>query len=515
MHKIEVKHSSIVINDYNMGDCSFLENSFTIYDPITHTKYIYALEYDEDNKILYVPRGIDVYLLENSLNCVPYVHNSPDPYDSMGEVLIKYKPRDKYQVEGLEFMLGNGRYKNNSRKSQLSVNLPTGAGKSYCAIATMSILRLRSIVITSSLKWLQQWKDYILEYTNIKESEIIILSSNHSSIQLLLNRDINQYKVILASIDTIRAYGDKNGWDKVEELFKFMRVGLKFYDECHLNFETMAKIDYHSNTYKTYYITATPGRSGERENMIYQLYFKNVPSISLFDEEEHPHTHYISMRYKSEPTPQEKSACRGRFELDRNKYTNYIVTKPNFYKMLRVILDLALKVEGKCLIYIGTNKAIQIVKEWIEQEYFELRGDVGVYTSIIDDSIKDKQLEKKIILSTTKSFGAAMDLKGLKMTVVLAEPFKSNILAVQTLGRTRDNNTYYIEVVDMSFNSIYKYYNYKKPIYNKYALDTREINLNKNTLQEKYERLIANRTPSGVPIEENGLIKPYKRVKPE
>ena len=62
MHKIEIKHSVIKINDYNMGDCEFLENSFMIYDPITHTKYIYALEYDEDNKILYVPRGIDVYL---------------------------------------------------------------------------------------------------------------------------------------------------------------------------------------------------------------------------------------------------------------------------------------------------------------------------------------------------------------------------------------------------------------------------------------------------------------------
>ena len=515
MHKIEVKHSSILINDYNMGDCTFLENSFTIYDPITHSRYIYILEYDEDNKILYVPRGIDVYLLENAFGCVPFISNSCDAYDNIGEVLIKYKPRDEYQEEGLQFMLGLDKYRNNTRKSQLSLNLPTGVGKSYCAIATMAIMRYRSIVMTSSLKWLKQWKDYILEYTNIKESEIITLSSNHSSIELLLSRDINKYKVILASIDTIRSYGDKNGWDKVEELFKFMRVGLKFYDECHLNFETMAKIDYHSNTYKTYYITATPGRSDQRQNAIYQLYFKNVPSISLFNEEEHPHTRYICMKYKSDPTPQEKSACRGRFELDRNKYTNYVVTKPNFYKMLRVIIQLALKTEGKCLIYIGTNKAIQIVKDWIEREYFELRGDVGIYTSIVDDKIKDSQLNNKIILSTTKSFGAAMDLKGLKMTVVLAEPFKSDILAVQTLGRTRDNNTYYIDVVDMSFNSIYKYYNHKKPIFNKYALDTRETNINNKVLDNKYNRIMENRDTDGVPLDENGNRIVIRRIRKE
>ena len=54
-------------------------------------------------------------------------------------------------------------------------------------------------------------------------------------------------------------------------------------------------------------------------------------------------------------------------------------------------------------------------------------------------------------MTTTKSAGAGEDIPGLKYSVVLAEPFRSEVLARQTLGRTRDPNTTYIELVDIGF----------------------------------------------------------------
>ena len=83
--------------------------------------------------------------------------------------------------------------------------------------------------------------------------------------------------------------------------------------------------------------------------------------------------------------------------------------------------------------------------------YPQYKTQIGIYTSIIPDSEKEDQLNKRIILSTTKSCGSAMDIHGLKVTVVLAEPFRSEVLARQTLGRTRDDNTYYIDCVDDGF----------------------------------------------------------------
>ena len=63
------------------------------------------------------------------------------------------------------------------------------------------------------------------------------------------------------------------------------------------------------------------------------------------------------------------------------------------------------------------------------------------------------------------------------MTILLNEPFKSQVYARQTLGRTRDEDTKYIEVVDIGFEAIRFYYNYKKKIFRKYARSMSEIRL--------------------------------------
>ena len=485
MNKIVVKHSCIEINNYNMGDNSKLEYIFSIYDRLRHTRFLKAVQYNEDEKKLIIPRGVDIYYIENLFQTRAYIDSKCNEYDFIDDIKIKYLPRDDVQKETLQFMTGNSvKYRDNKSKSQLAVNLSTGKGKSYCSIATVCILKIRSIIITSSVNVINQWKDYILEYTNINPKDILILSGS-SSINRIYKKDISNYKFILCTHGTLRSYADSNGWDSIGDLFKYLRVGLKFYDESHLDFDNMCKIDFNTNVYRTYYITATKARSNKEENNIYQLYMKNIPSISLFDPEQDPHTHYIAILFNSHPSAYDISQCKNQYGLDRNKYTNYLITKPNFYKITATIIELALKHDGKTLIYIGTNHAIDTVYEWIILHYPYLNGNVGIYTSKTTGN-KDEQLEKKIILSTTKSCGAAMDINGLKMTVVLNEPFKSEVLAKQTLGRTRANNTYYIEIVDTGFMQIKKFYQYKKRIFSEYALDCKEIIMNDIQLNNVY-----------------------------
>lgn len=512
MNKIIIRHSSIVINNYELGDSPRLENFFSIFDRVCHTTFLKGIEYIEEYKMLILPRGIDIFFLEDIFGEKAIIDMKCDDYDNSGQIMIKYLPRDDVQKEALAFMLGERlQYKGNKAKSQLSVNLNTGVGKTYCSIAAIAYAGLRSIIITSSINWLEQWKKCILEYTDTKPNEIYMISGS-PSVFSLLKKDMSKYKFILASHNTIKAYGDKQGWNKVSELFNFMKVGMKFYDEAHLNFDNMAKIDFYTNTYKTYYVTATPARSDKDENMIFQLYFKNIPSIDLFDEDSDPHTKYIAMKYNSKPTPQEISACKNQYGLDRNKYTNYTVNKDNYYKILRVVIELAMKNEGKALFYIGTNNSIEIIKEWIINTYPELWNSVGIYTSTVPVDLKPQQLQKKIILSTTKSCGAAMDIKGLKMTVVLAEPFKSEVLARQTLGRTRDDNTFYIEIVDTGFQQINKYYHYKRPIFDKYALSCTEINLTPNDLDIKSQMIIDSNTYTG---ETRTIMKRVSNINPD
>lgn len=517
MGSIKVKHSSIVIEDYTMGDSNKLEYNFMIYDRLTHTRYFKGLEYDENNKRLIIPRGLDVAYIESLLDRTAETDYNCDPREyNETPINIKYLPRDEVQKEALAFMLGEKlKYKNNQRKSQLSVNLNTGKGKTYCSVVCAAFLNLRTMIVTTSTEWLKQWKDCILEYTDVREDEIFMMVGT-PSINKLMSSDMKQYKFILASHATIRSYGETYGWEAVTELFKHTKIGLKFYDESHLNFDNMCKIDFYTNTYKTYYVTATPMRSSQDENKIFQLYFKNVPSINLFNEEDDPHTKYIAIRYSSKPSPRDISNCKNAYGMDRNKYVKYLMGRDNYYKILTIVMDLVMRGYNKTLMYIGTNEAISITKAWLENNYPELRDDVGIFTSVTPKEQKENELQKRIILSTTKSCGAAVDIRGLKCTVVLAEPFKSEVLARQTLGRTRDDNTTYIEIVDTGFSQLNKYYLHKRPVFAKYATSCTEINMKDPQLNAEYDKIMYIRNNMKYPIFNMVKMKPDpKYLEPE
>lgn len=484
--KLVVKYTSIEVHDYELGDCVSLERYFTLYDKIRHQTYLSGVVYDEENKILRLPRGVDIYFIEKLLDEKAHIESKSDEYDKgiLSNIKIKFLPRDDDQKKAIQFMTGQGEYYKFKSSSSMLLSLGTGKGKTYCSIVASVIRGYRTMIITSSIQWLSQWKDCILDYCdNVNKKEIYTISGAHTIYRIMNKPEIvDRYKFFLVSDSTIRSYGDKHGWDQVSEFFKILKIGTKIYDECHLHFDVMCKIDFYSNTNMTYYLTATPLRSDKDENNIFQLYFKNIPNLELFDPEEDPHTHYISLKYNSRPNAMERGECASmKYGLDRNRYIQYVVKKDNFYKILKYVLHI---IKGKkALIYIGINDAILTVRDWIIDNYPELEDEIGVYTSIIKNG-KDKQaqLDKNIILSTTKSTGAAVDIAGLKYVVVLAEPFKSEVIVRQTLGRTRDPDTYYIEVVDMAFQQIVKYYKFKLPILKKYALSRKEINVSQDDL---------------------------------
>lgn len=198
----------------------------------------------------------------------------------------------------------------------------------------------------------------------------------------------------------------------------------------------------------------------------------------------------MGIKYNSHPLPRNASDCKNAYGLDRNKYTNYVVEQENFERLLHILIGMVKRKPGKHLFYIGTNDAIIKVRNWIYYYYPEFIGEVGIYTSLTTTD-KKAELEKKLILSTTKSAGAAMDIQGLVETVNLAEPFKSKILAQQTFGRTRADNTLYKDIVDTGFFYTKSYYDFKKSTFSKYATKCSEIVLSDQELKERAEKEIA------------------------
>ena len=488
-NKIILKHSRIEINNYEMGDAPRLEYLFSVWSPTYHQSFLKAIEYDEENKKLIIPRGFDINYLKNTFMCEPVVDKNCDEYIDSDPIPIKYLPKDSRQSEILKFILGQDKYYYTKSKSQLSCNSATGSGKTYVTIASICYTGARSIIITNSLDWLHQWMDKIFEYTKLTKNDVYMISGA-SSIYKLLNRDVTQYKIFLASHATIRSYGDKYGWSKVDELFKYLKCSFKIYDEAHLYFDNICKIDYHSNTKKTLYLTATPARSSKDEDQIYQMYFKNVPSISLFDENTDPHVNYRAIHFNSHPSAIDINSCKNQYGFDRNKYVSYVVERPNFLKLVTVLIDMVININGKILIFIGTNAGINVVYDYIITQFPFLNGHVAIYTSAIDKSIKELSLNNKIILSTTKSAGTASDIFDLRCVINLAEPFKSKVLSQQTLGRCRMDNTLYLDIVDQGFYFTKKYYEAKKPIFSIYSKSCADIYMSDEELENRSENII-------------------------
>ena len=144
------------------------------------------MNYDAMNKRLYLPRGIDIWWVRNCFDEKYYSRESNHPYKNINNIQLKYKPRDDKQIQALQFMCGVNEYEENADICQLSVNLNTGKGKTYCSIATVAFYKIKAMVITASNSLLSQWKSEILHYTNLQDRDVVQIKGS-DNINMILS----------------------------------------------------------------------------------------------------------------------------------------------------------------------------------------------------------------------------------------------------------------------------------------------------------------------------------------
>ena len=502
--KIVVYHNKIVINNYTSGDIPALERLFDIYDKNTHMYKTVGAIYDRVNKTYTIPRGIDINKIESIVGSYAFYENGHIKAKSnSNQILIKFPPKDEKQALALKFLTGKDEYKYTKKYNQLFLALNTGAGKTYLGIVYAALLNTKTVIITTSVEWLKQWKERFLYHTNMIASEFLSISGSQMISKILSSpsEKFDRYKVFTLTHDTILSYAQNNGWESIDALFRKLGIGLKIIDEAHLNFDNIYNLDYASPVAKTLYLTATPVRGDSAENRVYQLYFSNVPMLSLFDPESDPHTHYIALLYKSGMTTLEAASCHTNHGFNRTMYSDAVILKENFDYISRIVMDMISNIPGKKLMFLSSNNAIVFFYNWLRYNYSEYANDIGIYTSINPE--KEKAIEKTIILTTSLSAGACLDIDNLTVCVNMAEPIKSPPQNQQRFGRTRNYNSFFIDVVDTSVKTVYNYYKSSLPMYDKYALDTREIVFNNTQLKNTafnamYKRLVKY---GGMPFE--------------
>ena len=500
--EIEIWYSKIVIYDYTIGYCPAIEKLFSVYDPLTHTKYLKGCVYDDETRTLILPRGLNVEKILNLLGSgmEPKIITRPDPVIKLeNPIMLKYHPKSDVQKEALYFALGVQGYERNRAKTQISINVNTGVGKTYIAIAAAACLNMKELIITHTRDMMYQWKNEILGFTNTEESEVCVIDNGSRTFNAIINgdKDVSEVKYFITGHASINRFGANFGWDKVGEFFQTIGIGLKVFDEAHKYFDNLLRIDFNTNTWKTIYLTATPERSDREENRIYQAAFSDVPAIDMFDESSDPRTHYVALHYTSRPTPYEVASCdirHGGFRMfNAAKYADYVIRKPEFFKMLFVIMEIA-RVKGKTIFYVESISAIDTIYNWMVYTFPELEGNIGILHSKIPDELRDIQTQMPIILTTIKSCGEGKHIDNLALGVLLAAPYSSKPLLRQVLGRMRNYDTMLIYCIDHGFQKIKGYYQASLGMFAKYALDVSDLNLRGNDLlNEAYIRSLSNR----------------------
>lgn len=474
MKKFIVYQTHIEIPEYELGDCPSIEKALSIYDRVYHRVIPIGYIYDKENKVLKIPSGMEITSLSNALDRVSEVNYDVDDYETMS-LRLKEPPRNELQKEAIRFLLGMDEFLYTKVYSQLILNLDTGEGKTFCAIAASSIYRYKTLIITHQNNIKKQWQDAFLQFTDIDERNIIDISSSNMAKKLLRSKTI-QGKVFIVNHDTLRNLINTSGEEVLKELMNKLGIGLKIYDEFHLEFRNMMLIDSITNTKKTLYLSATLGRSDVGENKVFRNAFTSVPK---YIQKTHgynngmTHIKYLAYMYNTKPGLSEMISCKNKYGFSGNKYASYEVDHSDIIlKHLGILIEkflLPYKSDFKGLILFSTIDACESFKYLLEIEFPSLK--IGTYHSKIDDDSKDYVIEEcNLIISTSKSLGTGKNIPKLR-TIINCEAFSSKIVGKQVAGRLRrlddEISSYYIEMVDYGFKSIKNQYNKRITEYKK------------------------------------------------
>jgi hypothetical protein len=171
MDNIKVKHTSIIIPGYNMGDNTYLEKMLSVWNDTCYRYDSKGYHYDEEKKELRIPRGIDLSFLEKIFHTNLEIDYKPDPHE-MASYRLKVEPRNDIQRKSISYLLGEGDFAYTKKYSQLTLNLDTGDGKTYCVIAGLTFMKTKSMIITHIDKIKKQWYTSLTEMTDLNDKFI-------------------------------------------------------------------------------------------------------------------------------------------------------------------------------------------------------------------------------------------------------------------------------------------------------------------------------------------------------
>ena len=479
---IKFFNTFIAIENYSKN--SKLEESLTVRDKVTHQVEWVAYDYQPKKNILIIPKGYSSkYLQELFPDKEVYYVERDENVSSISIKADKYPPKNDIQIRALEWLHENSRF----NKKLMDVTMDSG--KTYIALKYICDCKKIALIIVHNDGILNQWIKEILKFTNIERNEIGIIKGSKSIDECENNL---QYKIFIASELTLRNIIDNNK----TRLFKFCKnvgIGIKVVDEAHLFLKTICEIDLHTNVIDNIYLTGTAERTNWKENKILSRilplnYSFNTMNSDYANTERRITT--ILVDYDSRTTTLASSELYNRYGFQLAKWAtltiNFIDLLINIFKDYYDYIENMLKDRNLDLQHAIFLKTLEQCRLFEDQLKFMLPGiTIGMFNSLNEKNKKDA-LNAKVIITTEKSFGVAIDSKINVIHNFI--PISSKASIMQMAGRLRKNEvSIFLDYTDESIEGCVKSKAIKKAIFKKIALKLYERIYNPERLRMQYQ----------------------------
>lgn len=463
---VNVATTWISVRTNSMGvllDCDFRMSDYIrsmLYEREWNPKLKYMeitskyLWYDKESMMLYMPRyslqSFKEYIEAYGINVIENIVQPIKPQKVKMSMKPGFNLRDE-QIEPAAFLADES-------VGFRPLALRPGFGKTCLSINTIVKLGYRAIVVLGML--IDQWKDAILQFTTMKESDIYIVKGV-DSLKMLWKMIDNGKKpnIVLFSTRTLDLYAiDRaEGYRELRsynELCKKLGIGVKIIDECHLKFGTNSQIDFRSNIKMNVYLSATYQRNSRDGRRIFDMYF---PPEMKFGEQLIRKYTTVEFVYYHLCIPREhifrfktfkgyNHAMYEKYLFRHRKYFNAFVSDIIITMIIQYFFNVR-KQGQHCLILcqsrlFSIELADKLCKELDDTE------TISVFFSGDKDYGNEERLKSDIVVSTVQSCGTGRDIKGLK-TCINTVSMASAPQAIQCLGRLREipgEDTYYIDM---------------------------------------------------------------------
>lgn len=455
-----------------MKDKNFkrFNSNFSLYDGVKH-KYVFSV-FSIIGDDIYIPATVGVESIQSFFPEEEVSYNKITPKAEKIEYTMLHVPRNELQEKAIKFLT---QITGKKSEKNLFLSLGTGEGKTYITINTISQIKKRPLIIVDTLELATQWKNEFLKHTNLTDSDIVVLSGQKTVNKEKANPTAKIYIGMHQTLGSMLT-DDANS---VNDLMKKLKIGVRVFDESHVEFGNICRINSLSNVQYTIYLTATPSRSNFNDNSLYGKVFKKIPYFNGKELSQANYHTVILYPMNTKPPLDVKLTIKTKYGFSINKWAAYVSSQA-YEALLETVEEIfskfsLLERKKKTAIILPTNDLVKKLKADLE---FNHPGvSISAYIGEIKPEDRQEQLKKDILITNDKMFDKAIDVPDLECLINFVQ-LGSLVKTEQIIGRLRykeGKSSILFDITDYGFDETIKQLKIRKRFYKKKAKKIIEI----------------------------------------